>query len=115
MRLSEKQAHLLVDIVKGTLGMDGEVGGHALGVRSQLVDAIVGQQSEQLTELDTTSTTAKAADQSINYLLHDLAILVHAYDHDTKPPSEVLERARHTVAKQNWVQVLPPSPPKGFS
>ena len=52
MKLSEKQAMMLLDIAQDTLRIAGHVGGYPPHIRVQLISDIINQQSNDLKELD---------------------------------------------------------------
>lgn len=52
MKLSEKQAMMLLDIAKDSLRIAGHFGGYPPAIRGQLVNDIINQQSNELKELD---------------------------------------------------------------
>ena len=52
MRLTEKQAIILLDIAKYVMAFVGDVDGYDSSTISKLVDQILNQQSDELIELD---------------------------------------------------------------
>ena len=56
MKISEKQLLMLMDIAKDSLRIAGVFGGYEPQTRLQLVNDLINQQSNDLTEVDDTPT-----------------------------------------------------------
>jgi hypothetical protein len=52
MKLSTKQAMMLLDIAKDSLHILGPIGGYSPQIRLQLVNDVINQQSNTLTDTD---------------------------------------------------------------
>jgi hypothetical protein len=52
MKISTKQAHMLLDIAKGSLNIVAPLGGYSQEIRHQLINDVINQQSNQLTDTD---------------------------------------------------------------
>lgn len=56
MKVSEKQLLMLMDILKDTLKFSNVMGGYDLPTRLQLINDLMNQQSNELKEVEPTST-----------------------------------------------------------
>jgi len=52
MKLSEKQAMMLLDIAKDSLRIAGHFGGYPPNIRLQLISDVINQQSNELKDID---------------------------------------------------------------
>jgi len=66
MKVSEKQLIMLMDILKDTLKISNVLGGYDLPTRLQLVNDLINQQSNELKEVEPTTTPTKRGKKVLN-------------------------------------------------
>jgi len=66
MKVSEKQLIMLMDILKDTLKISNVLGGYDLPTRLQLINDLINQQSNELKEVEPTTTPTKRGKKVLN-------------------------------------------------